>query len=101
MPRGSGIVARTSRKSGSKNWKQGSSWAWRKTRRAVILRDGGVCQLRLPGCTYRATAAHHTLGRGVTGDDMAHIVAACQHCNLKVGDPSSSDPMLSGRGTRW
>lgn len=32
--------------------------------------------------------AHHVLGRKVTGDDPRYIVAACQHCNLKVGDPT-------------
>jgi hypothetical protein len=32
--------------------------------------------------------AHHTLGREVTGDDPAHIVGACETCNLKIGRPT-------------
>lgn len=76
----------------SRSWAGGSTWAWRNTRRAVLNRDGHRCQLRLPGCTTNATHVHHTQGREATGDDLAHLVAACQHCNLKVGDPRPHDP---------
>jgi len=58
----------------------------------VLERDGHVCQLRLPCCTYRATEAHHTLGRGRTGDDPQYMVASCKPCNLQVGDPTHVDP---------
>jgi 5-methylcytosine-specific restriction endonuclease McrA len=34
---------------------------------------------------------HHLAGKGA-GDDPANLVAACQHCNLKVGDPTKHDP---------
>lgn len=72
----------------STTWSKGSTRAWRRVRAAVLLRDGYTCRLRLPGCTGRAEHAHHTLGRAVTGDDPAHLVAACAHCNLAVGQPS-------------
>jgi 5-methylcytosine-specific restriction endonuclease McrA len=94
-------VARIGKRSGSRNWKAGSTPAWKRLRMTVLLRDSYVCQLQLPGCTGRATSAHHVLGRGVTGDDVAHIVAACRNCNQAVGDPSRADPPHSGRGTRW
>jgi len=68
-------------------WTNGSTRRWRRIRLAVLQRDGWVCQLRLAGCTGRATCAHHVLGRSVTGDSMEHIVASCTSCNLKVGQP--------------
>lgn len=84
----------------SRSWQKGSTRAWRRTRALVLARDGHRCQLRLQGCTGQATQAHHVLGRSVTGDDMAHIVAACAHCNRKVGDPTRANPGPR-RVSRW
>lgn len=84
----------------SKAWAGGSTWQWRKIRAAVLTRDGQICQLRLDGCTSRATHVHHTIGRAVSGNDPAHLVAACEPCNLKVGDPRAADPPPQPR-TRW
>ncbi|MHA6626900.1 HNH endonuclease [Pseudonocardia sichuanensis] len=77
----------------SKAWAGGSTRAHRRARAHVLERDGYRCQLRIPGiCTTVATQAHHTLGKAVTGDEPAHMVASCQACNLKVGDPQTLDP---------
>lgn len=77
----------------SKGWQGGSTRAHRRARAFVLARDGGRCQVRIPGvCTTVATCAHHTLGKSVTGDDPAHMVASCTACNLHVGDPRSLDP---------
>lgn len=65
----------------SKSWEAGSTRAWRRTRARVLARDGYTCQVRLPGCTTRATHAHHLDGKA-HGDNPARIVAACEHCNL-------------------
>lgn len=75
----------------SKGWEGGSTRAWRRVRRHVLERDGYLCRLKLDGCTTRATHVHHLAGKGA-GDDPANLVAACQHCNLKVGDPTKHDP---------
>lgn len=64
----------------------GSTRTWRRIRAAVLTRDGYRCQLQLDGCTVRATHAHHTVGREVSGDNPDHLFAACEHCNLKAGD---------------
>lgn len=88
------------RGSGSKGWAGGSTRAHRRARADVLARDGWRCQIQLPGCTTLASQAHHTLGKTVTGDDPAHMVAACHHCNNKVGDPRRTDPVPSSR-TRW
>lgn len=75
----------------STSWKGGSTRGWRRTRAAVLARDGYLCQLQLPGCTTTAPLqgghVHHTRGHS-TGDDPAHLVASCRNCNLHVGDPT-------------
>lgn len=85
----------------SSAWAKGSTRAWRRTRRQVLARDGFLCQLRLEGCTTTATHVHHTHGRTTTGDDPAHLVAACAHCNLKVGDPTQHPDPAPRPRTRW
>lgn len=77
----------------SQHWTGGSTRAHRRAREAVLARAGGVCQLVIQGvCTRVATEAHHTLGRGRTGDDPQWMVASCKPCNLHVGDPTRFDP---------
>jgi len=80
----------------SKAWRTptpGGTRAWRKKREQILARDSWLCQLKLPDvCKYRADCVHHTLGRTVSGDDEAHLVAACTPCNLKIGDPRKLDP---------
>lgn len=81
----------------SKNWKNGSTQGHRKARAYVLMRDGYRCQLAIPGewprwggmarCLVRATEAHHTKGKAITGDDPDFMIAACKPCNLKVGEP--------------
>ena len=83
-------------------WGNGSTWARRKTRKAVLDRDGWICQLQIPGtCAYRADCVHHLAGKAM-GDDKDRLVAACTPCNLHVGDPAagSSDPEHVQR-TAW
>lgn len=55
-------------------------------RRLVLLRDQHQCQLRLPGCTVRATEIDHKvpLMHGGT-DDLSNLQAACGHCNRGKG----------------
>jgi 5-methylcytosine-specific restriction endonuclease McrA len=83
----------------SRAWAGGSTRAWRRVRARVLARDHYQCQLRLDGCTTVAGHVHHTLGRAV-GDDPAHLVASCAHCNLKIGEPGGTDPRPTGR-TKW
>jgi len=82
-------------------WENGSTRKWRKLRKLILERDRYRCQLNLPpacdctirgckrfhGCTTIATVAHHLDGKAI-GDDPARVVAACQACNLQVGDPA-------------
>jgi 5-methylcytosine-specific restriction endonuclease McrA len=84
----------------SRNWQGGSTAAWRRTRAYVLARDGYRCQLKLDGCTTVANHAHHTQDRALVGDNPAHLVASCERCNLKAGEPGRHDPAPTPR-TRW
>jgi 5-methylcytosine-specific restriction endonuclease McrA len=55
---------------------------WRAIRQRVLDRDGGVCQIRLDGCTGWATEVDHI----VPGDDHGehNLRAACQSCNART-----------------
>lgn len=57
---------------------------WKTIRRATLHRDGYLCQIRLPGCTVRATQADHVtaLEDGGQPFDMANTQASCGHCNV-------------------
>lgn len=59
-----------------------SGWAWQRTVAAVIDAAGGRCQLRLDGCTVRATTADHVLSPRHGGSDEAwNLRASCGECN--------------------
>ncbi len=86
----------------SRAWAKGSTTAWRKLRAQILQRDGYRCRIQLPGvCTGRATHVHHIHGRARTGDDPAHLVAACAPCNLKTGDPAKQPDPAPRPRTRW
>jgi 5-methylcytosine-specific restriction endonuclease McrA len=60
---------------------------WAAMSRAVIERDGGVCQLQLPGCTHVATTADHIVPRSKGGTAaMENLRAACRPCNSRRGN---------------
>jgi 5-methylcytosine-specific restriction endonuclease McrA len=60
--------------------------AWTTTRRRIIKRDGGICQLQLPGCTHVATSADHIIPASKGGTDEDHnLQASCLPCNLRKG----------------
>jgi 5-methylcytosine-specific restriction endonuclease McrA len=85
----------------SKAWAKGSTRQWRKVRALVLARDAYRCQVRIEGCTGQASHVHHVHGRGVTGDDPRFLVASCQHCNLKIGDPTKLREPEPKRVTGW
>jgi hypothetical protein len=98
----------------SRSWKGGSTRAWRRLRAWILyVRDVGKgCRAHREGwceragaaphtCTDRGEVAHHTLGKAVTGDDPAHIVAACAVCNLAIGDPSAAADPPGRSATQW
>lgn len=87
----------------SQAWAGGSTRRWRRIRAQVLTRDHCTCQLKLTGiCTGAAEHVHHVLGRAVTGDDPAYLVAACEACNLALGQPGTRTPDPQPRKmTQW
>jgi hypothetical protein len=65
--------------------RRGNTRAQGRLSESILSRDGYSCKLRLPGCVTWATEAHHLDGPDV--DDPSRMVAACRHCNAKLGSP--------------
>jgi hypothetical protein len=103
----------------SKLWSRVSARPWRRIRAHVLARDGYRCRAHNDGwcakaarstphqCTGRAELygphsghAHHTRGKAY-GDDPRFIVAACQACNLHIGDPAKGADPTPKPVTRW
>lgn len=60
---------------------------WRATRKRILTRDNHTCQLRLDGCTGRATSADHIIPASNGGTDAdSNLQACCWHCNRKKGN---------------
>jgi 5-methylcytosine-specific restriction protein A len=59
--------------------------AWRRVRPMVLARDGGLCQLRLEGCTAIATEVDHIVPVDAGGAlyDMDNLRSSCTHCNRR------------------
>lgn len=57
---------------------------WKIIRAAALARAGYQCELRLPGCTGRATQGDHVLGLEDGGDpfSLSNTQAACRSCNI-------------------
>lgn len=71
----------------------GSTRRWRRTRHPILIRDRGLCQLRLPGCTLTATTIDHITPVSAGGtDDPANLRASCAPCNTRRGDDQSLAP---------
>lgn len=85
----------------SRSWAGGSTRRWRRLRLQVLDRDRYQCQLALPGvCTSKATHVHHLVGKRY-GDHPSLLVAACQACNLKTGNPERTTDPKPKPMTRW
>jgi hypothetical protein len=50
-------------------------------RKPTMRRAKGLCELRLPGCTYRATDVHHAGDR--FDHSLSKLKAACRSCHKK------------------
>ena len=57
---------------------------WKKLRRLIIHRDGGLCQVQGPRCANVATTAHHILPSSQYPErfwDPSNLQASCGPCN--------------------
>jgi 5-methylcytosine-specific restriction endonuclease McrA len=57
--------------------------AWRRVRLVVLERDGGLCQIRGPGCKVDADQVDHVVPVELGGAwyDERNLRAACGPCN--------------------
>jgi 5-methylcytosine-specific restriction endonuclease McrA len=65
-----------------------STAAWQKLRKAVLARDGHLCQIRGPRCRGYATSVHHLVPSSQAPQlfwEPANLVAACSRCNYGDG----------------
>ena len=72
---------------GMSTWERREGRLTPRERREVIERDGGVCQLGYPGCSYIATVVDHVVNLAAGGDrdDPANRQAVCAPChNVKT-----------------
>lgn len=55
-----------------------------KLKDVIQQRSGGMCEMRLPGCTSFATEMHERLPRGRGGDplDPSNVIHACAACHM-------------------
>jgi 5-methylcytosine-specific restriction endonuclease McrA len=73
----------------SKNSRGRAGARWAKVRLEVLERDGYLCQIRIAGCTRRATQVDHIVPLTTLGpddprrDDPAALRAACRNCNTR------------------
>jgi 5-methylcytosine-specific restriction endonuclease McrA len=92
-------------------WSGGSTRSWRRIRAAVLERDLARarrtgepwCRLRVPGVCVQVSEpmhVHHVHGKA-HGDDTAHLLAACQPCNLHIGDPTKNNEPAITPVTNW
>jgi 5-methylcytosine-specific restriction endonuclease McrA len=65
-----------------------SSSAWQKLRKAVLARDGHLCQFQGPRCRGYATSVHHLVPSSQAPElfwEPTNLVAACGRCNYGDG----------------
>jgi 5-methylcytosine-specific restriction endonuclease McrA len=65
-----------------------STAAWQRLRKAVLVRDGYVCQIQGPHCTLAATTCDHILPTSTHPHLFwaeENLRAACRKCNLGAG----------------
>jgi 5-methylcytosine-specific restriction enzyme A len=85
-PRCPACESRRNRERGSST-ARGYGSAWQKLSALVIVRDGGLCTLQIPGvCTTYATTADHRIPKVLGGtDDLENLQGACRACNGSKG----------------
>lgn len=72
---------------------------YKLNRKVCLERANYVCELKLDGCTWEATEAHHVRGLKA-GDGLDNLQASCKRCNVSLGDPLRYSP-LPNINTVW
>jgi HNH endonuclease len=65
-----------------------STSAWQRVRKAVLIRDGGICQIQGARCRGVATTVHHIIPSSEAPELFwagENLAAACTACNYGHG----------------
>lgn len=75
------------------------SGPWARIRLKILDRDGYVCQVKGPKCTYDATQVDHIIPvtKGGSWWDESNLRASCRKCNLDRVDHSGQDRWRQGK----
>jgi 5-methylcytosine-specific restriction endonuclease McrA len=66
-----------------------STARWQRLRRAILIRDGRICQVRGPRCTRLATTVHHIWPSSQYPELFWHpenLQSSCRPCNNHGGN---------------
>jgi len=88
---------------GKTSTERGYDYAWQQRRKRILSRDGGLCQIKGPGCTYVAREVDHVINkaaartRGWTDEQIeadTNLQSVCPCChkaktNAEGGTPPS------------
>ena len=66
----------------------------------VLELDGYQCKLQYDCCTVTATTAYRFPG-GVDDDDITHLMAACEPCQLPVAAAAANPDAPPEPRTQW
>jgi 5-methylcytosine-specific restriction endonuclease McrA len=79
------------------------SAAWKRVRLIILNRDAWLCQVRLPGCTTRATTADHIVGLADGGAwyELTNLRAACRPCNSALAAHRTNGHRQPTPSRRW
>jgi hypothetical protein len=60
-----------------------------RSRREVLLRSGGWCEVRLDECLGQAHGVHHRKPRGHGDHRVVNLIAVCARCHSEIhGHPA-------------
>ncbi len=69
---------------------RGYGWAWQQLRARILSRDGGLCKIKRPGCTFVAHEVDHKIGKEAARaqgwtedqiDDESNLQSTCVTCH--------------------
>lgn len=88
---------------GKTSTERGYDYAWQQRRKRILSRDGGLCQIKGPGCTYVAREVDHIVSKATArargwGDDRteadANLQSVCPGCHAAKTRAEGAPPTL-------
>lgn len=86
---------------GKTSSERGYDYAWQQRRKRILSRDGGLCQIKGPGCTYVAREVDHIVNKAAArargwADERieadANLQSACSCCHAAKTKAEGATP---------